>query len=150
LIGALYAIGVRWVDDPCNVVRAEYKLHQLAVARRLGIAVPTHVVTNAPGVAQQLAAEGPVIAKALSPGFGIAPFVNTVTSEDLEHVTVFPMFVQELIADATADLRVVVVGSDVWVWRRPRGDEVDWREVDPSGAGFVLCDQSDVAAQARK
>ena len=135
LTGALEGAGVRWADDPFDVDRAERKQFQLATASALGIPTPGWAVTNVPSIARTVG-PGRRVGKALSPGWGIAPFVAEVDDDDLASVAGAPVLVQELV-DATADLRVVVVGDQAWIWERQREPAtLDWRAVDPSGAGF--------------
>jgi hypothetical protein len=136
LVGSLRAAGVRWIDDPDVVRQAEWKLGQLAVAAALEIPTPRWRATNNPAAAQRFADGYPVIAKPLSAGLGIAPHVDTVPPGELanpgELVTLFQQQV-----DASADIRVVVIDGQTWVWRRTReSDTVDWRAVDPRGRGF--------------
>jgi negative regulator of sigma E activity len=131
------------------VKRAEQKLFQLATAARLGLALPSSLATNAVTAAAELADAGRVIAKPLSPGQGIAPFVDEVFPDDLELVSALPVLLQRLVVDAAADLRVVVIGTVAWVWRRPRtGGVVDWRAVDPSGTQFALVENEELARDA--
>lgn len=149
LLGGLLGTGARWVDDPFTVERAEQKLLQMATATRLGLTLPPSLVTNAPTAAATLAEAGRVIAKPLSPGEGIVPFVDEVSADDLKLVSALPVLVQQLVVEANADLRVLVVGSSGWVWRRPRADgTVDWRAVDPSGAEFVLIEDEELVRDA--
>lgn len=137
LVGGLSAAGVRWVDDPMDVERAELKLHQMAAVIALGVAVPSSMVTNDVPSAREFEVGRRTVSKPLSPGLGIAPFVAEIEPSDVELVQGLPALLQELQAHATADLRVVVVGSRAWVWRRERGEAtIDWRAEDPSGAGF--------------
>ncbi len=137
-VGSLLSMGVRFIDDPFDTERAELKLFQLAIASSLGFLTPRHVVTNSFAAAQDFLEGASVVAKPLSPGLGIAPFVDLITSEDLESVHNFPTLFQELIL-AEADLRVVVVGDEAWTWRRMRGSTtLDWRQVDPLGTQFSL------------
>ena len=136
LRGALSSSGVRWVDEPFDVERAELKLFQLQVAETLGVSAPASLVTNDEDEARRFGLERRVVAKALSPGIGIAPFVAEVDGNDFAVVAALPVFLQERV-EATADLRVVAVGSECWVWRRARGaDTLDWRAEDPQGVGF--------------
>lgn len=72
LKGALDACGVRWVDPPHIVARAEAKLYQLSIADQLGIPTPDTLVTNTPEEARRLQAGRRLVTKPLSPGFGIA------------------------------------------------------------------------------
>lgn len=139
LIGGLIACGVRWIDEPFDVDRAERKLFQLSTASRMGIPVPQTTTTNDPATAVEMATAGRVVAKALSPGLGIAPSVEEVGAGDLGEFGGLPTLLQELVASADADLRVVVIGPRAWAWRRPRTHHtVDWRAEDASGTGFEL------------
>ena len=137
LVGGLIACGARWVDEPFVVERAERKLFQLSTASRLGVAVPRSVVTNDSGAASRTLSGMRVVAKPLSPGRGIAPHVDEVHESDISEMDGAPVLLQELVARADADLRVVVIGSRAWTWERPRTPPtIDWRAEDPIGAGF--------------
>ncbi|MCP4383097.1 MAG: hypothetical protein GY798_17020 [Hyphomicrobiales bacterium] len=148
LIGGLTGVGARWVDYPSAVAQAEHKLYQLATAERIGLRTAASLVTNDAGAAAAFAGEAPLIAKPLSPGEGIAPFVDQVGVQDLELIAHLPTFLQKLVA-ASADLRVVVIGPLSWVWSRDReAGVVDWRSVDPHGSAFALADELTVARDA--
>ena len=148
LLGALEQVGVRMVDHPYVAARSEIKLLQLAIARRLGITVPATLVTNDPDSARVFAARHKIVAKAVSPGLGIAPYVAEVLDHELDALKALPTMLQELVP-ASADLRVVVVGNDSWVWRRGREPgTVDWRQTDPEGSGFLLIANDEVGASA--
>jgi hypothetical protein len=135
-VGALRAAGVRWVDDPDIIRRAEWKLSQLAVAAALGITTPPWTVTNSPDAARQLADGHVVVAKPLSSGHGIAPFTAAVLTEDLDRPGDLATLFQRRV-DANADVRVVVIDGQTWAWRRAReANTVDWRAVDSTGRGF--------------
>lgn len=149
LIGGLEGVAARWIDSAAAISRAELKLFQLATADRLGLRTARSIVTNDADVAARLADEGAVIAKPLSPGQGVAPFVAEVTTRDLALVAHLPVLLQHRVADAVADLRVVVVGGSAWIWSRARDDEViDWRAVDPNGVGFVPFEHPQLAKEA--
>jgi hypothetical protein len=148
LRGALVGAGVRWVDDPYVIERAETRFAQLGAARSLGIRMPSTVQTNFAGGAAAIRQSGPVVAKAVSPGQGITPFVGILADEEYELLSGNPTFLQELVP-ASADLRVVTVADRSWIWRRERAQGViDWRQVDPDGVGFVRVDDSKLAAAA--
>ena len=149
LLGGLAACGVQWVDEPFDVERAERKLYQTAVAARLNLTIPRWVVTNDPAVASGMLKEMRLVGKALSPGCGIAPFVAEVERDDLTEFAGLPVLLQELVATAGADLRVVVIGARAWTWRRPRTpDAVDWRAGDPVGAEFTYVSPHAVESDA--
>jgi hypothetical protein len=136
LIGSLRAAGVRWVDDPDAIRKAEWKLGQLGVAASLRTPTPEWRATNNQPALRQFADGQQLIAKPLSSGRGIAPHVAAVPPDDLddpgELATLFQYRVK-----AQADVRVVVVDGQSWAWRRLREPEtVDWRAVDPIGRGF--------------
>jgi len=149
LLGALEQADVRIVDHPFVVARSEIKQLQLAIAQRLGISVPATLVTNDSGYARIFAADRKIVAKAVSPGFGIAPYVAEVFDDELDSLKALPTMLQELVP-AMADLRVVVLGNDTWTWRRRREPgTVDWRQVDPEGADFVptICEEVQVCGR---
>jgi hypothetical protein len=150
LIGGLDAASVRMVSHPYVIAKAEVKLSQLALAKKLGIKIPATLVTNNPDAARQFALNERVVAKAVSSGIGIAPFVAEVKRDELESVKILPTMLQKLVP-ATADLRVVVVGNQSWVWRRPREERtVDWRQADPTGRAFAVTGNADVGFLAAK
>lgn len=135
--GILLSSQARWVDHPDVVDRAEKKLFQLVVAHRLGITVPSTIVTNSETEARRLARETIVVAKPVSSGPGLAPFVNVVPDDLLPLIQVAPALLQEAVS-ADADLRIVTVGASAFVWRRDKqpDEPIDWRESAPTGDGF--------------
>ena len=146
LIGALRAAGVRWIDDPDLIRKAESKLGQLAVATSLGVSTPEWRVTNDQLALRQFTDGQQLIAKPLSSGRGIAPYVAMVLPEDLQNPGELATLFQRRV-NGEADLRVVVVNGQSWVWRRPREpDMVDWRAVDPSGEGFSRATAEDLGS----
>ena len=153
LRGALAAASVRWVDDPFTVERAETKLHQLALVGTTPapwgkIVVPDWVVTNDPEEARCFAQHRRVVAKPVSPGVGIVPFVAEVGGADLDMVRGNPVLLQALVP-ANADLRVVTVSGSAWVWSRKRmKDTIDWRAEDPGGQAFKPVEHDGLARAA--
>lgn len=137
LPGMLDAAGVRWVDQPWTTARARNRLVQLNVAAALGIRVPSTIVTNSTTPAARFCASGKVVAKTISTGPGLAPFVDVVDPDDLELVRNAPVLLQRLI-HAAADWRLVTVGLHCVAWRRTRksGGAIDWRANDPEGVEF--------------
>lgn len=137
VLSGLDAAGPRWVDRPDLVARAEGKLRQLALVRGLGLPVPDTLATSDFARARDFVASGPVLAKAASSGVGLAPFAELVGAAELEAVATCPTLLQRRV-NAVADLRVVVVGQQGFLWRRARspGDALDWRAVDAAGEGF--------------
>ena len=138
LFGLLASQRPRWVDDPTIVVRAESKPLQLATALALGVRIPRSVVTSDETVARRLLDDLPLVAKSVSSGRGLAPFVDRVDVDLLRLVPGTPVLLQELIA-ARADIRLITIGEGTLAWRRERheADHVDWRASDPGGREFV-------------
>lgn len=148
LRGALVGAGVRWIDDPYQIERAENRFSQIRAAQSLGIATPATVQTNYASGIDNLRTDGAVVAKAVSPGQGIAPFVDVMTDDQINRLDGNPTFVQQLVP-AKADLRIVTVNGTSWVWRRKREpDIVDWRRTDPHGQGFARVENKVVEAAA--
>lgn len=137
-IGALLTSQATWVDRPDVLFLAENKLYQLAVAQRLGLQIPATLVTNDRCSAEALAFFGPLLAKPVSSGPGLAPFADTLEPDDLTLVREAPTLLQVAIS-ATADFRVVTVAESAYVWCRKRelGGPMDWRQVDSGGRGFT-------------
>jgi len=120
----------------------------LATARSVGASVADALQTNDRAAIKEFLALGPIVAKAVSPGVGIAPFVDEISSDDLARTYGNPTLFERRIA-ASADLRVVVVAGTVFVWRRHReAGTIDWRAVDPSGQGFVPIESADLCQLA--
>jgi hypothetical protein len=150
LRGGLLTAGARFVDDPFVIARAETKELQLSVARGLGVRVPATLVTNDLHQAREFAKDRRIVAKAVSSGEGIAPFVAECEPDDLGRLEAAPVMLQELV-DARADLRVVVVGAESWAWRRPReATTIDWRAVDPGGSSFARAEHRELVRTARR
>jgi hypothetical protein len=148
LQGSLRATVGRWVDPPSLVDAAEDKLYQLHLAHALGVTIPDTLVTSDPAAARAFAARS-VLAKPVSAGSGIAPFAGRVSVDQLELVVACPVLLQRQVP-ASADLRVVPVGTAAFAWSRPRSstEPLDWRLADPPGRGFRLCPAEELAAPA--
>ncbi|RYB88328.1 hypothetical protein EUA06_21470 [Nocardioides glacieisoli] len=149
LVGGLLSLEVTWVDHPGVVETAEHTLLQLATARRAGAVTPATVVTSDPDVARAWRDQYSLIAKSISSGLGIAPYADHVDDDILDLVPNAPTLLQEHIT-GTADFRVVVVADRAYVWRRAKvpGEPFDWRNPDPSGAGFEFVGDPGVGALA--
>ncbi|HUN44854.1 MAG TPA: hypothetical protein VMU81_31600 [Acetobacteraceae bacterium] len=132
-----------WMNRPCSVTRAEYKLLQLREAKRLGFVVPPTLATNAPQAARDMVGARNAIAKTLAGGRIVAGgadhavFTTAIRIEDLvdDEVQVCPLILQSRIP-TEFDLRVTVVGDRTFpariVVRDRTVQDVDWRRADPS------------------
>jgi glutathione synthase/RimK-type ligase-like ATP-grasp enzyme len=131
-----------WVNDPDAAVRADDKLHQLAVARRLGLPIPATLVTNDPEELRRFHREhGRLIAKSISGSHGLPAskriLTNVVTKADLARAGSLrhaPVCFQEYVPKAS-ELRVTVIGQAAYAVRihsqaRARTRD-DWRRYGP-------------------
>ena len=143
LEGALSGLPTpRWLSHPQAIWRAEHKLHQLAVAARIGLALPNTVVTNDPMTAKELAYGRSLVAKAVDSGYiagaegNQAIFTSAVSTGDLEDLSglaLAPVTFQEMVKK-TSDIRVTVVGDEVFaaeiLSQSRESSKVDWRATD--------------------
>ncbi|MBL9037372.1 MAG: MvdC family ATP-grasp ribosomal peptide maturase [Archangium sp.] len=134
---ALALLGeARWVNPLRPEDTAESKLHQLQLARALGFTVPETLVTNTRAeVAAFRREHGRIITKLLIPrAWGMQAsdeffFTREVTARDvaqLERIRVAPQIFQPLIEKAR-ELRVHVVGEQIFVAAIDARDRIDWR-----------------------
>ena len=146
--GVLVSVGPRWVDHPVSIAGAT-KPVQLSLASQIGVPAPETLITNDPKQARAFISEGPTVAKCVSTGPGLAPFVAQVPASASELVAAAPVLLQRLV-DAEADLRIVTIGRSVMAWRRERSasEPVDWRQADPAGKGFRSVETPDGLADA--
>ncbi|MFD8545114.1 ATP-grasp ribosomal peptide maturase [Streptomyces sp. NPDC059649] len=133
--GTLYALdGPLWVNHPLRNAAADYKPAQLAVAQRLGLTVPSTLVTNDPEEAREfIAAHGQVIYKTLRwtsyerDGVPVTGWADPVTAAEIDDsVRVTPHLFQARV-DKVADVRVLVVGGRAFPVRID-SDLLDWRK----------------------
>ncbi|MFC9298357.1 ATP-grasp ribosomal peptide maturase [Streptomyces sp. NPDC057011] len=132
--GILHALdGTLWVNLPTRNAEADYKPHQLAVAQRLGLTVPSTLITNDPSEAREFVAAHPgVIHKTLRAtpyqrdGVPVMSWVEPVAAGEIDdRVRVIPHLFQTRI-DKACDIRVLVVGRQVFAVRI-ESDLLDWR-----------------------
>ncbi|MFE1308997.1 ATP-grasp ribosomal peptide maturase [Streptomyces sp. NPDC058755] len=144
--GILHSLkDVRWVNQPMRDAAADYKPRQLAVAQRLGLTIPATLVTNSCDDAREfIASHGQVIHKTLRwtpyerDGIGLTSWAEPVTADELdESIAVTPHLFQAIV-DKTADLRVLVVGEQVFAVRIESG-LLDWRR-DYSALSYSVVD----------
>lgn len=147
--GTLYALdGPLWVNHPLRVAAADYKAAQLAVATRLGLRVPPTLVTNDLDEARAfIAYHRDVIFKTLrwTPyergGVGMTTWTEPVTADDLDETVAAAPHLFQARVDKAADLRVLVVGDQVFAVRI-ESDLLDWRK-DYSAHSYHVVDLPD-------
>ncbi|MFJ3548589.1 MULTISPECIES: ATP-grasp ribosomal peptide maturase [Streptomyces] len=133
--GTLYALdGPLWVNHPLRNAAADYKPNQLAIAQRLGLTVPPTLVTNDLNEARAfVASHDRVIFKTLRwtpyqrDGVPVTGWADLVTAAEIdESVSLVPHLFQAGV-DKAADLRVLVVGREMFAVRIESG-MLDWRK----------------------
>ncbi|MFC9791278.1 ATP-grasp ribosomal peptide maturase [Streptomyces sp. NPDC127584] len=133
--GTLYALGdPLWVNHPLRVAAADYKPAQLALARRLGFAIPPTLVTNDPDEAREFVhAQGQAISKTLRwtpytrDGVPVTGWADPVTAAEIDDsVRVAPHLFQARV-DKVADVRVLIAGRHTFAVRID-SDLLDWRK----------------------
>ena len=157
LIAAIARLGSReWVTGIDALQAAEDRIHQLAVASRLGIATPPTIVSSDPSEIE-LALGGDAVIKPLATG----AFVNAEGEPQAVHTTPLTAdllasgdfgaapFVAQARIDVRQHLRVVTAGrvvttavleADMW--------PLDWRAADEAHYSWRRHESPDVEAQA--
>lgn len=133
--GALYAMeGPVWVNHPHHVAAADYKPAQLALAQRLGLKIPPTLVTNDPTDAREfIAAHDRVIYKTLRwtpyqrEGVPVTGWAEVVTAGEIDDSLRVTPHLFQAVVDKVADLRVLIVGWQVFAVRITSG-LLDWRK----------------------
>lgn len=133
------ALQARWLNSPFDILRAEDKPRQLAVAREVGLSVPETLVTNAFEAARDFIDRGPTVGKPLRHALvddgdtGAVVFtsrLDRLDEDDAPRVRRAPMILQREIPKA-ADVRVIVVDDHVFATRigsqAHEETKVDWR-----------------------
>jgi hypothetical protein len=124
-----------WVNEPVADDAAELKPSQLALAQRLGLAIPRSCITNEPATARAFILERPAgetIHKNVTSAPAIGRHTRVARASDralLASVRHLPLLFQERVS-AEADVRVTVVGDDLFAAEIdfPNGRPIlDWR-----------------------
>ncbi|MFH8411087.1 ATP-grasp ribosomal peptide maturase [Streptomyces sp. NPDC018019] len=127
--------GAHYVNHPWRNRDAEYKPVQLSTAIRCGLSVPPTLITNEPPEAQQFAREyGPVIYKPLRHTDFTAPddrpltvWVENVAPDELHDGVSHTAHLFQQRIDSVADLRLTVVGEQLFTVRIDGAPGQDWR-----------------------
>ncbi|TCC43600.1 ATP-grasp ribosomal peptide maturase [Kribbella sindirgiensis] len=126
----------RYVNHPHRNWAAEYKPHQLAVAAELGFNVPATLITADPAVARSFADKhAPIVYKPLRvtslvrEGRAQAIWTRRVEPGELDDsIAGTAHLFQAEVVDKVADLRVTMVGDEVFCVRIDSSvDRLDWR-----------------------
>lgn len=143
LWGALRTIPPdRWMNHPDAGERHRYKVWQLHQAHAAGFDVPPTWIGNAPKSATQfVGSHAEVVMKSVSGRHPDDPPVTIPTTPlppeaDLAAVAVSPPCLQERVAKA-ADIRLTVIGDDMFACRITAPGVLDWRWEDPASCQWT-------------
>ena len=134
LRGVAYGLGCYWMNTPLADEVAQRKIHQLRLARRLGLSIPETLVTNDPETAREVIdawGSGQVVRKAFR-NLPDAPRTTSIVGEAelalIESVRFTPVIFQRFVP-AELDLRVTIVDEEIFAAsiRSQPGYEVDYR-----------------------
>lgn len=137
IIGLLDGLHVFQLDPHAAKARADNKPHQLRVAQRLGLAIPDTLITNDPDAVRAFARGRKLIMKMLVQPGPVGPasdeaevvFTTALSDDELAQLSgldLCPMIFQEQVANAL-DVRVTVIGSQIFAASHPAGSDLDWR-----------------------
>jgi len=127
--------GPRWVSRPAAIRAAENKAAQLSVAARLGFRVPPTAWTNDRSAIATVAADGTVVAKPVTtaawddddgPAFVFAQLLDAHEFPREEDLALLPAAFQRPVWPKL-DVRVTVVGTQVFAAVVEPDSELDWR-----------------------
>lgn len=142
--GFMLGIQERTMSYPASVWAAEHKIHQLTVASKCGLTVPSTVITNSPGEIREAFAEfdGQMIGKPLRSGFidlgeeQRALYTTKIEEEDLNDLSGAhwsPSIYQQWIPKYR-DVRVTVVGDRLFTAEIDGNADpkavIDWRRTE--------------------
>lgn len=141
LLGSLMNLSAHWMSHPAAVWQAEYKPHQLSVAKSIGLSIPRTLVTNDPAAIRAAFEQfHSMVVKPVRSGYLIQEgrdfsiFTSRVLEEHLTEVAsahLSPAIYQELIPKKF-DLRVTVVGQRLFTAaidsQTDPEAEIDWRQ----------------------
>jgi len=119
LLGLWYSLGCFWMNRPTADEISQRKVHQLQVARGVGLTIPETLITNVPAAALEFIHQhglGKVVRKAFR-NIAEAPRTTLLVQESdlmlIDAVKYAPVIFQRYVP-ATLDLRVTVVENEIF------------------------------------
>ncbi len=127
------------VSPPDALQAARWKLPQLELASRIGLAVPVTIVTTSRQIAEAFLAEGPAVIKAVQDAHArrgtemITGLTERIDADDLHGIDIAPVLLQREV-EKVADYRVTVVGRRIFAAKTvtPAGSHIDVRGSSPA------------------
>ena len=148
---SLGLLGLNWLNEPDNVARASNKITQLTFARKVGLNIPSTLVSNTPKHIRDFANNNVIVAKNLAtPWFvnskqeTIVAYTKIVDPEWLidDAELYFSPVIYQSFCKRKKDYRVVVVGDRSFaVSCIPKENQLeDIRRGVLTGEDFIICD----------
>ncbi|OUS77251.1 hypothetical protein B1748_08895 [Paenibacillus sp. MY03] len=142
--GLAETFGDRCLSRPSLLKRAESKIVQLQLAKKLGFQLPLSLVTNHDQSAQAFVAPQPSIVKPLATGkltTSIGDFIiqtNIIPSDEPPaHLSHCPSYFQAYVSK-DYELRVTIIDTQVFAVRIDAGNEIDWRKSYESNTYLIV------------
>lgn len=138
LEGIYLTLDANWINPIFETYKAERKLYQLNIAKKIGFKIPRSLITNIPSEVKKFISEKECIIKPISHGLQISDeeifsmYTSSIDKDlefNLDELFETPVYVQEKIQNQF-DIRVTVIGAKLFPVSIKKGNlnEVDWRK----------------------
>lgn len=135
---------VKWINNPVNTYKAENKMYQLKIAKKVGLCIPETFVGN---YRPNLSPKDKYIVKALdtplfySDGNESFTYTTVISDKELERAELqqAPVIIQEYILDKL-DIRATVVGQNIFpvgIYSKGVPISGDWRTTKKENLDYV-------------
>jgi hypothetical protein len=143
-------LSVPWLNKPSCVIHASNKIHQMALAKTVKLAIPRTIVSNDPSAVRAFVHEQTTVAKNLATPWVVSPtetraaytrIVDPSWLSNSEVISFAPVIYQKY-HERKRDIRVVVVGDSVFAascFPNPHQRE-DVRKETGTGESYGACD----------
>lgn len=137
-----------WINNPFSLIKAEKKAFQLFMAKKIGLKIPTTIVTNSPDDFERFNSDydRQVIVKPISHGgFGkndesaiFTTDLEPIETIDKSNIPLSPFILQEKIKNKF-DVRITVFGEKVFAYKilPYKKLNVDWRRYKPNEIKYL-------------
>lgn len=121
-LAAFDLLSVPWFNKPSHVIRASNKIHQMALAKTVGLTMPRTIVSNSPSAIRAFVRGQTTVAKNLATPWVVSPtetraaytrIVDPSWFSDNTALSFAPVIYQEY-RERKRDIRVVIVGDSVF------------------------------------
>lgn len=138
LEGVLLSLKAKWINPLFATIQGERKLFQLSIANKLGLKIPSTLVTNDPKKIKEFIKRKPAIIKPISHGLQVTNektfsiYTSTINQNDIQdekQLFEVPSYIQEKIENKS-DIRVTVIDKNIFAVsiKKDNDEEIDWRK----------------------